>query len=97
MEDQKEAVRELPPEAMGLVAQLVQRNYDSYAATTQQLLEGLQDENAKLRAERDLIREGVEHAIDGSYMPTSALLLRLLYPSREEIAQRVEEERKVSG
>lgn len=87
----------LPPEAHALVAQMIQHNYNDYAAVSQQLIEGLTDENAKLRAERDLIRERIEHAIDGAYMPTSALLFRLLYPSHEEIAQRVEDEKKVSG
>lgn len=92
-----EPVTPLPPEALPMMLQLLQQSNSDYQFTAQALIDGLTDENAKLRAERDLIREGIDHAIDGPYMPTSALLLRLLNPSREEIAQRVEDERKVTG
>lgn len=93
----EEKVIPLPPEAMGLVAQLIQHNYDSYAATTQQLLEGLMDENAKLRAERDLIREGINQALANIYTPSPNYILGLLFPSRELIAERIKFEKEVTG
>lgn len=85
----------LPPEAMGLVAQLVQQNYDDYAATTQRLLEGLQDENLKLTAELHLIRTNMSAILSGAFMPTSGYLSGLLWPSREEILDQVEQIKKV--
>lgn len=90
----EEQVAPLPPEAMGLVAELVQRNYNDYAAVSQRLIEGLQDENQKLHAELALIRIGISRALDGQFMPTSDYLRGLLRPTREQIAEHVEARRE---
>lgn len=87
----------LTPGAVDLVAKLVQSNYDSYAAVSQQLIDGLTEENAKLRAELALIRADICLVLSGVFMPTGGHLLGLLWPSQEEILQHIEREKGMAS
>jgi hypothetical protein len=74
-------------EMPGLLAQLVQANYNRYAATTQTLIGSLEGQNAELQARLDAIRERITAALEGPYMPTPAHIESLLWPSAEVVDQ----------
>lgn len=84
---------EMTPEAEALVARLMQQSASEYQAVTQQLIEALQYDNAKLTAELQLIRENISKMLDAPYVPNTAYLRNLLWPSREEIIEIVDRDR----
>lgn len=90
-------VTPLSPEAMGQVAKLTQKNYNDYAAVSQQLIERLTEDLYRAKAERDLIRESINEALHGPYVPTSSFLLSLLFPSGEQVGERVKFEKEVTS
>jgi len=77
--------QELPPEAYELIVKLMQVSYNDYAATTQQLIQGLQYENELLRAELNLIRGNIARLTEAPYAPNPGYVYKLLWPSKEEI------------
>lgn len=71
--------------ARNLIAELVQRNYDDYAATTQSLIESLTAQLAEANAEISCIRHSVEGLLEQRYAPSEHIIRRALYPGREYI------------
>lgn len=68
-----------------LVADIITASLASTHAATTAVIDNLTAENEKLRATIDLMRYGIESALDGYYMPMPSVLLRMLRPSDYEI------------
>lgn len=73
-------------DACRLTFQLVQRNYDDYAATSQALIDSLSEQLTLARAELDAIRAGVEYAYSGPWQPREDTVRRALHPDEDSIA-----------
>lgn len=82
MSDNDTSLRE--PE-VPLVALLVQKSYDNYASTTQQLMENYRREIDTLKATVHLIRARMEDALDAPYAPSTRHLSTILYPYGEDV------------
>lgn len=77
---------ELGDDSIGsFVAACISQNYRDYAWTTTQLIDGLQDENAKLRAELAAVRSVISAACSQPWTPSTDYILRCLYPSQKMI------------
>ena len=72
-------------EVSGLMARLVQANYNDYANTAQMLIESLQKQKDDLSAELSAIRHRVNYLFSGDFMPTQEAIIRAMYPSVEMI------------
>lgn len=76
------------PEAMNLVARLVQANYNDYANTTSMLLERFQQQLSDRDAELGAIRTRINELFAGPYMPTqNAIEMAVFYPDKDLIEQ----------
>jgi hypothetical protein len=75
----------MPPEALGLVVELMRRNASNAAWTTNQLLDGYRADLATRTAELAAIRAGVSALLAGPWMPTSDAIRDALYPAAEVI------------
>jgi len=86
------AADEIGADGHKLVTQLVQANYNAYAATTQQLIESLQQEVAELKAWRDIVRERMEELCAQPWAPSSNAIYAALMVTSSEIAERIADE-----
>jgi hypothetical protein len=75
----------------GMIAAMIQSNYNAYASTTQQLMKSYQDQAAEAQATLDLIRADISCVFDGPYMPTPETVTSCLYPTGSRIKTLVEE------
>lgn len=86
---------QFPLAVLKLMYQLLQQSNSDYQFTSQALIDGLTDENEKLRAELSLIRQGIIYILEGPYMPMPSYIRKLLYPSLNEIKARIEEHKRI--
>jgi hypothetical protein len=68
-----------------LIASLVQRSYNEYAANSRWLIGSLTAELAEAKAELAAIRDTIDLLFLGPYAPSQAAILRALYPDRKLI------------
>lgn len=80
----------------GLIALLVQKNYDDYAASSQRLIESLKYQLSQAQATLALVRAGVSEALDGPYMPNAFVLHNALWPSPEMVRMEMDQEKPAS-
>jgi hypothetical protein len=76
-----------------LAIQLVQRNYDEYAANSQALIESLTGQLAEARAETECIRNSVEMLLVQRYAPSEHMIRQSLYPDKAYIKSFIPEEK----
>lgn len=81
-------------DAMPLIAQLIQSNYNQYASTSQSLLDTYEAQIKQSNAVIDSIRDRIRTLLNGDYMPTTRAIMDALYPSAEEIQYYMEESEK---
>ena len=74
----------------GIVAQLIQKNYSDYAATSQTLIDSLTAQVAELKAEHEIVRMRLDVLFDNPYMPQPSTILRQLIVTRAEIKAWIE-------
>lgn len=78
-------------EPMQLVANLIQANYNEYAAVTQAVIDGQKREIAQLKATLSVIRLRINELFTAGYMPTQDAIERaVFFPSPKRIQQFVE-------
>jgi hypothetical protein len=82
-------VADVSDDGTGLIAQLVQANYNDYAAVSQQLIDGYQKEIAELKAWRDIVRDRMEELCSQPWAPSSNAIYAALMVTRSEIAERI--------
>lgn len=80
----------------GLIATLVQKNYDDYAASSQRLIDSLTYQLSQAQATLALVRAGVSEALSGPYMPNSFVVHNALWPSLNMIQREMESEKPAS-
>lgn len=81
-------------DASGLVAAMIQQNYDNYAHTTQQLMESFERQAKEAQAVLDLIRADITAVFESPHMPAPWLVQNCLWPGKERVEELLEE-RKV--
>jgi hypothetical protein len=74
-----------------LVASLVQTSYNQYANSSQRLIESYRDDATRQRAEKELIRAGIERLLNGPYAPSETSIRTALYPDDAVIEARAKE------
>lgn len=74
----------------GIVAQLIQKNYNDYAATSQALIDSLTAQVAELKAEHEIVRMRLDTLFDNPYMPQPSTILRQFIVTRAEIKAWIE-------
>ena len=73
-----------------LVADIVTHMFENSASVHNRIAEYDQAKIAELIATLELIREGVSSLFDKGYMPTEAIIIKKLYPSKSHVEQRIE-------
>lgn len=68
-----------------LAVRLVQQNYDQYAASARQMMEGLEQANRELKAELAIVRGNFERITTQPWAPNSQTILAALFVTKEEI------------
>lgn len=69
----------------GIVAQLIQKNYNDYAATSQALIDSLTAQVAELKAEQEIVRERLDLLFQGPYMPQTNSIFHAFIVTRADI------------
>lgn len=69
----------------GLMGALLQQSLNNAHSVGQQLYENEKERADTLQSTLDAVRRGIEFLLDGEYMPTSAAIMRALYPSQANI------------
>jgi len=69
-------------DAISLIAQLIQANYNQYAASSQSLIDTYEEQARRLQATLNAVRDGVEHLFSGDFMPTPHAVMKALYPPK---------------
>lgn len=77
-------------DGMNLVANVMGAMLNDAHANGQTLIEMKDQEIARLRAELNVVRSRVSFACSKPYAPSTAFLLKVLYPSRDEVTHAVE-------
>ncbi len=75
-----------------LVADIITASLTQTQQVTTRVIDGLQADNADLRAELAAVRDGVTHLLSGPYMPMPGAIERALYPGKDAIAAYREED-----
>lgn len=74
----------------GFIAQLVQHNYNDYAATSQALIDSLTAQVAELKAEQEIVRERLDLLFRGPYMPQTNSIFHAFIVTRADIKAYIE-------
>jgi hypothetical protein len=73
-----------------IVAQLIQKNYNDYAATSSALIDSLTAQVAELKAEQDIVRMRLDSLFAGPYMPQPSSIFSAFVVTRAEIKAYIE-------
>jgi hypothetical protein len=69
----------------GLIAAMVQQNYNDYTANVQKLMDNYKSEADELRATLDIIRADIGSLFDLPYMPSPHIVMSCLCPEQTRI------------
>lgn len=75
-------------DALDLVATLVMASSDQLAFTTNALIDSLTDRAEVAERTLDAVRDRIETLLEGQWQPSSAAILRALYPRVSDLPER---------